>query len=172
MWKHALPVLAALLAAAPALGATQGTTGATSTGSVGVALTIPNLVRLTQVNDIALGNWTGAGDMQGTDSVCVWSTTRKYRVTATGSGAGGAFTLAAAPSTLAYTVQWRDVAGASSGTAMTAGTPLTGQNTSVTSTTCGGGTNATVLVRVAESALAAAPAANYLGTLTLVVAPE
>jgi len=158
-----------------ALAATQGAVGSTSTGSVVITATVPNLVRISGLNDIALGTWSGTGDMTGSDSLCVWSTTRKYAVTATGSGASSAFTLTSGgttPSTIAYTVQWADSSGASTGTAMTAGTPVTTRNTTATSTTCAGGTNATVLVRVAETDLAAAPAAAYTGTLTLVVAPE
>ena len=146
---HAALTAALALLASPAVAATQGTIGSTSTGSLGLALTIPSLVRITQVDDIALGNWTGAGALQGADSLCVFSTTRRYRVTATGSGAGGAFELAGGATVLPYAVQWRDVAGATSGAAMTAGTALNGQASATNSTICGGGTNATVIVIVA-----------------------
>ncbi|MFO0989289.1 MAG: hypothetical protein U1F37_18320 [Alphaproteobacteria bacterium] len=165
--------LAALLGAAPALAATQGTVGSTSTGSVTINATVPNLVRITNLDDINLGTWSGSGDMTGSDNVCVWSTTRKYNITATGSGAAGAFTLSdGGTNTVAYSVQWAQTSGASTGTALTSGTALTAQNTSTTSTTCSGGSNSTLIVKILDAALQAAPAASYSGTLTLVVAPE
>lgn len=165
--------LAILLAAASGVAhaATQGTLGSTSTGSLGITLTIPNLVQITGINDIALGTWSG-GAMSGSDNVCVFSTTRAYRITANGSGTAGAFTLVAGANTIPYTVEWDDVSGATTGTALTSGTALTGQATAATSATCGGGTNATVIVRVAEAALTAVPAGAYTGTLTLVITPE
>lgn len=166
-------LFASVLGAGSALAATQGAVGSTSTGSVTITATVPNLVRITNLDDIALGSWSGTGDLAGGDNVCVWSTTRRYRITATGSGAGGAFTLSdGGTNTVAYSVQWADSSGATSGSAMTSGTALTGQNSTTTSTTCGGGTNATLLVRILEAALQSAPAAAYTGTLTLVVAPE
>jgi hypothetical protein len=161
--------------AMPAGAATQGVVGSTSTGSVAITATVPNLVRISSLDDIALGTWSGSGDMTGSDNACVWSTTRKYQITATGSGTAGAFTLTnggATPSTIAYSVQWAGTSGAGSGSAMTSGTALTGQTTSTTSTTCGGSTNSTLLIRVLDADLSSAPAATYTGTLTLVVAPE
>ena len=170
--------LAALLGAAPAFAATQGTAGSTSTGSVTITLTIPNLVRISGLTDITMPVWDGSSNIAGTSNACVWSSTRKYRITPTGSGSGSAFTLAdgstPTPNTIAYTVEWAQSSGASSGTAATSGTALTGQTSSATSSTCSGGTNSTVIVRITAAALAAAPAAgtNYTGTLTLLVAPE
>lgn len=159
----------------PAIAATQGAIGATSTGTTVITAVIPNLVRITGLNDISLGTWSGTGDMVGSDSLCVWSTTRKYKLTATGSGASNAFTLtdgAPTPTTIPYSVQWAQSTGASSGTALTSGTQISGQVTSATSTTCASGTNSTVIVTVLDANLQASPAATYTGTLTLVVAPE
>ena len=161
-----------------AFAATQGTVGATSTGSLNITLTIPQLVRITGLTDITMPTWDGSTDIQGTDNVCVFSSTRRYTVTATGSGASSAFTLAdgtaPTPNTIAYAVEWAASSGASSGTGLTSGTALTAQTTNATSTTCAGGTNATVIVKITSANLSAAPSAgtNYTGTLTLVVAPD
>ena len=59
-------------------------------------------------------------------NVCVWSNTatRGYNITASGSGAGNAFTLANAALTIPYAVEWSDTSGAASGTALTSGTAL------------------------------------------------
>lgn len=110
--------------------------------------------------------------MSGSDNVCVFSTTRAYRITASGNGTGGAFTLASGANTIPYTVEWDDVSGATTGTQLTSGTALTGQTTSAITTNCGGGTNATVIVRVSSTDLSGAPVGAYTGTLTLVVTPE
>ena len=175
--RVAAPIIitAALMAPYQAFAASQGSVGATSTGSVDIDLTVPQLARISALNDIALGTWTGTGGLSGSDSLCVWTTTGAYNVTATGSGAGGAFTLDdGSGGTLAYAVEWADTAAAGAGSAMTAGAALNGQNAAATSTTCNGGANldATVLVDVIEADLAAASYGNYTGTLTLVVAPE
>ena len=166
---------AALFASQPAFSASQGSVGGTSSGSVDISVTVPQLTRISALNDISLGTWSGSGALNGSDSLCVWTTTGGYNITASGDGAGGAFTLDdGSGTTLAYTVQWADSAGAGSGSAMTTGNALTGQTAAATSSTCSGGASldATVLVDIAETALASVTDGSYTGTLTLVVAPE
>jgi hypothetical protein len=156
------------------IAAEQGQISATtSTGRLDVSLEVPALVRISDLDDIALGAFDGTS-LAGTDSVCVWSTTRGYTITASGAAAGFELTGAASGDTLAYSVQWADDAGENSGTAMTAGIALTGRAANAISPTCNGGNslNATVIVEVSDTDLAAAPADTYAGTLTLVVAPE
>jgi len=119
------------------------------------------------------GSWNGiAAQIQLTSSHCVAvSNGGEYRVTITGSGSGGAFQLASGTKQLAYTVQYRD---ANIGFAtVTAGTSLTGLDTSDTSTASCSGTGAVAQVRVtfANTALAAAAAGTYTGTLTILVTP-
>jgi hypothetical protein len=108
----------------------------------------------------------------------VWSNTatRGYRVTATGSGAANAFTLAnGALPAVPYTVEWSGTSGQSIGTSLTTGSVLAGQTSSATVQDCSAGpaSSASLIVRVGSSALQAMPAATtFTGTLTLVVAPE
>jgi hypothetical protein len=154
--------------------ATQGTQGATSTGNLSISITIPTLARITALNDILLGSWSGTGALSGFDNaICVWSSTGGYSVTARGSGTSNAFTLSNGTQTVAYTVQWAQTGGASSGTAMTSGTALTGRTTNATSTSCSTGVASTagVFVTIAESVLAASRPGAYTGTLTLVITP-
>ncbi len=158
--------------AAPATAATQGSVGSTSTGTVDISVTIPQLARISNLNDIGFGSWSGVGALSGNDSLCVWTTTGAYNITATGSGALNAFTLAAGLSTVPYTVSWADTAGAGSGTGVTTGTPLVAQTSGAATTNCAGGDTATVFVDIAEPDLAAATDGLHTGTLTLVVAPE
>jgi len=158
-----------------AMAADQGAIDATSEGNLEVTLELPELVRISDLQDIDLGTFAGAA-LDGTDDVCVWSTTRAYSITATGDGGGGAFTLTGntGGDFLAYTVEWAESAGQTSGTALTSGTSLDNRTTTATSTDCNGGNdnNATVIVAVAEDDLAAVTADSYSGTLTLLVAPE
>ena len=164
----------ATFGASNAFAATQGTLGATSTGSLNITLTIDALVQISALDDIPLGNYTGGANMTGADDLCVYSNTGGYEITATGDdGAGGsAFELVGTSANIPYTVEWADTAGAGTGTALTTGTPLTGQGGTFTTPDCGGVDNARVIVTVNSTDLGAAPADNYLGVLTLLVAPQ
>lgn len=120
------------------------------------------------------GSWDGiATQIQLTSTHCVAvSNGGEYRVTLTGSGAGGAFQVQSGTKTLAYTVQYRDANIAFA--AVTAGTSLTGLDTGDTNTNNGcSGTNAVAQVRVtfSNTALAAAAAGVYTGSLTILVTP-
>lgn len=163
--------LAGTMTAATA--ATDGTVGPNSTGTLLITAEVPNLVRITGLTDLDLGIWDGVNPMSGNDDACVWTTTGGYNITATGSGAAGAFTLASGGNILAYTVQWDDTAGQTTGTGLTSGNALAGQTSAATSTTCAvSGLNSSVIVNISNADLATAPAGTYTGTLTLVVAPE
>jgi len=170
--------VAALLATASAAGAaTQGSLGSTSTGSLSVSVSVPNRVELSGLSDVAFTNQDPSVAASNAQNVCVWSntTTRGYNVDATGSGAGGAFTLANAGLTVPYSVQWAGTSGASSGTSLVAGTALTGLTSTATNATCSSGPSSTasLIIKIAATDLQSMQAStNYTGTLTLVVAPE
>ena len=83
----------ATFAAANAFAATDGTLGATSQGTLEITLTIDPLVQISALDDIPLGNYTGAGNMTGGDDLCVYSNNGGYHITATGNGNGQAFEL-------------------------------------------------------------------------------
>lgn len=112
------------------------------------------------------------------EDVCLFSSsaTSGYRVTATGSGAGGAFTLSpvSGSNTLAYDVEWKGQAGAMSGSSMTANVPLTGQISSATQQQCNSGpaASASLIVTLRAAALSSATTGTYGGSLTLLIAPE
>jgi len=169
-------VAALAVAQAPAMAAQDGVIDDTqSQGMLDITLTVPPLVRITDLDDLDLGTFEGVG-LSGSDSVCIWSTTRAYRVTAEGDGTGGAFTLTGGSNgdTLDYQVQWAESAGAGSGTTLATGTALAGRSTTATSSDCNGGANlnATVIIDVADTELASVTEDTYAGTLTLTVEPE
>jgi hypothetical protein len=159
-----------------ALAATQGTMGATSTGSVNISATIPARAQISGLTDIAFGTVDPASAASQAENVCVWSNTsgKGYQVTATGSGASNAFTLTNGTTTLPYSVEWAATSGQSSGTALATGTALTGLASTATSPTCAAGptSTASLVVKMSAANLQAAVASTYNGTLTLVVAPQ
>ena len=169
--------LAAALLQGPASAATQGTLGSTSTGSISIGASIPTRVRISGLTDVSFANQDPAIPASSAQNVCVWSNTatKGYNVTATGSGAGNAFTLASGALTVPYSVEWSASSGQSSGTALAAGTALTSLTSTATNSVCASGpsSSASLIVKIATADLQTMQAAtNYTGTLTLVVAPE
>ena len=168
----------ATAAAGTAQAATDGSLGATSTGTVTINASVAPRVQISKLSDVTF-NAVDAGTAQSNaQNICVWSNTsgRKYNITATGNGASNAFTLASggrAPA--AYTVEYANTANATTTAAPTAGTVLAGQSTAATSPTCatGAATSATLVVKMSTAVLQTMQAgAAYTGVLTLVVAPE
>jgi len=108
--------------------------------------------------------------------VCVYSakTTPGYNVRATGSGAGGAFTLGGGGGTLGYEVQWAAQAGRATGTILRPNVALTGLLTSATQQNCINGppASASLIVMLRATSLQAALSGTYSGTLTLIVGVE
>jgi len=169
--------LLTLAAGSAANAATQGSLGTTSTGTVGVSVSVPNRVQISGLTDVAFTNQDPSVAASNAQNVCVWSntSTRGYNVTASGSGTAGAFTLANASLTVPYSVEWAGSSGASSGTALASGTALTGLTSTATNATCSAGaaSTASLIVKIASSNLQSMQAStSYTGTLTLVVAPE
>lgn len=169
--------LAALAGSTAANAATQGSLGATSTGTVSISASVPNRVRISGLSDVAFTNVDPSVNASNAQNVCVWSntSTRGYRITASGSGAANAFTLANAALTVPYTVEWAATTGQTSGTALATGTALTGLTSLATNSNCASGpaSSASLVVRIASTDLQTMNAAtSYTGTLTLLVAPE
>lgn len=164
----------ALVLAAPVQSATQGSLGATSTGTAVVSVVLPSRVRITGLADLAIGTYVGP-DSSAAGNVCVYSNTDGYNITVT--SAEGSFAMAGLTTpadTVTYAVEWDDVTGSTTGVALAYNTALTGQTTPAAgNVTCGGGTNASLIVRVVDADIGATDSAQtYQGTLTLVVAPE
>lgn len=175
--KAAIVAVATAATATPATAATQGSLGSTSTGSVSISASIPSRVRISGLSDVAFTNVDPSLDAANAQNVCVWSntSTKGYQITATGSGAASAFTLANAALTVPYTVEWSGSSGQTGGTALAAGSTLTGLTSTATNSNCASGpsASASLIVKIASNDLQGMNAAtNYTGTLTLLVAPE
>lgn len=135
-------------------------------------------VRVTDLADVAFGTIANFNsDLTNSQSICAYSsaTNRRYSVTARGSGAGGAFTLASGSRTLAYEVQWSSSADQTSGTPLSPNVALTGQTSSaVFLSNCFFNYTATasLITILRASAVSSATAGSYSGTLTVMLAPN
>jgi len=138
-------------------------------------------VRISALSDVSFGTIANfSTDYLRSQSICVHSKTppgNYYRVTAVGSGAGGAFILNYGSSTLPYEVQWSAAPSQSVGTQLVANQPLTGQQTTSGSGDAddcsrGPATTASLIVVVRSASVAAATSGTYSGTLSLVIGPE
>ena len=154
-----LALTAALACADPAMGASN--------------------VRISGLTNLSFNTVTDlTSDSSLAEDLCVYSSspTSGYHVTATGSGTGGAFTLSpvSGSNTLAYEVQWKAQAGQTSGSQLTANSPLTGLVSAATQQQCNNGpaASASLIVILRAAALSSATAGSYSGSLTLLIAPE
>ncbi|MDF2382399.1 hypothetical protein JMG10_13030 [Nostoc ellipsosporum NOK] len=166
-----------LTAGPPAFSSTQGTLGATSTGSVSITASVANRAQITGLTDISFTAVDPATAATSAQSDCVWSNTatKGYSITATGSGTSGAFTLANGSLTVPYSVQWAASTGQTSGSALTAGTALGGLTTTAANPTCstGAATTSSLIVSISAPNLQGMEAGvSYTGTLTLLVTPQ
>lgn len=111
------------LASMSAFAATDGTisgNNGNSTGTVVISAEVPKRVRISGLENVTFGDLggqyntaVGANDISNTQGVCIWSTSRSYSLTATGTAAG--FELAANTASnpaLPYSVSWAEDASA------------------------------------------------------------
>ena len=153
--------------------ATDGTTGSTSTGTVDISLQIDGAVRISNLDNLDLGTFTGSGPLTASDTACVYSNgATGYSVTATSTAQGvstGAFELSDGTDSIPYVVTFNDGGGASTlgfNSAATMGNARTiDDNCSAVAD------NATIQVDVAVVDASSVAQGTYTSTLTLVVAP-
>lgn len=179
--KHLATAIAAssLLASTGALAASDGTmgtgAGSTSTGTSVITLTVPDLVKISNMNDITMTH-NGVDAFDGTDDVCVYrNITGDYAVQAqsandpNGAGTGGTYTLSdGGTSEVAYSVDW-------AGTALDEDvkSAVFAGGADTTQTDCGGVPNVTVTVSATEAEVGAATATGaHTDTLSLIVSAE
>jgi hypothetical protein len=134
-------------------------------------------VRITKLADVDFATVANLGaDQTRTQSVCAFSSTTggRYRVTASGSGSGGAFTLASGARTLAYEVQWNSAPGQATGISLSSNVARGGFTSAARNQQCtsGDATTASLIVVLRAAQLSAASAGAYTGTLSIILAPE
>lgn len=138
-------------------------------------------VRISGLSDVTFGSISNfAGDSVQSQSLCLYSKSppaNNYRITASGSGPGGAFVLSSGSATLPFEVQWSDSAGQTTGSQLLPNQPLTAQHSptgagSADDCSSGPGTTASLVIILRSASLSAAASGSYNGTLSLLVAPE
>ena len=161
-------------AAAGALAASDGSLGADSTGTLGLSLDIADRVQITGLSDIALGTYSGSGDLTGSASFCVYRNgTGLYDLKASSANEDGVvFRAIGGGEFIPYAVKVDADTDASDGVAVDSGTAETGLQGHATATDCGGSDNAAVQVSFAEADLQAASTSAYADTITLLVTPH
>ncbi len=134
-------------------------------------------VRVSGLSDVAFGTLTNlVNDQTSSQTICVYSSAVNggYRVTATGSGPGGAFTLQSGSAQLPYELQWADAANQTSGQPLSPGVPLTGQSGSTWFSNCLFGLflSASLITVLRASETSRARAGSYSGSVSLMIAPN
>lgn len=140
-------------------------------GSVTLGVTIPTVVRISDINDLMLGAFDGINDLVASDTVCIYKNSgTTYSITASGNGAGGAFTLSNGAGVAPYSVTWQDTLGS---LPLTAGVRASNRGNAVSSGDCNGGSsnNATFTVRMTAPILRTVQPGAYTGVLTLLLEP-
>jgi len=133
---------------------------------------ISPMILISGLNNLLFPLFSGT-DISTSDDLCIYrNTPGDYRITSTGSGPAGVFTLSNGVATLPYTATWND---RNSTTALTAnGTLTTRRNSTQLSTDCnfGANNNATIALTITAANINGKPQGIYTGILTLIVAPE
>jgi hypothetical protein len=127
--KHlaaAVALASAVTVATPAYAASQGSVGATSTGTADVSVGVSDRVRISNLNDMAL-TFAGTGDVVGTDTFCVYRNgTGSYDIELSSANAGSASEFRAsdgAGTFVDYVVTFDDDDTPADGVDTTSGTP-------------------------------------------------
>ncbi len=148
--------------------ATDGTVGFTSTGDLDIELVVADEVRISGMSDLTL-NFSGTDETATSDACIYRNSGTAYQITGTGDGAGNAFELTDGTNIVPFAVTIDD---GDTSVSMPAGSAVTRTNADQLDTDCfTNGPNAQISVTVTAANALALPAASYLGTLTLLVAP-
>lgn len=167
-------VLIALLAAGSSVALWgQSLQGVSSAESV-VRVSIPAKVRISQVEDIDLGSWSGSGPLEAEQQLCIWSSTGAYGISITTTEGDRGFAMSGpGPRALNYDVLWDAGAGYQ---ALDSGQTYGGFSSSARSLQCDTGddpaTRPWLKISVAEKDLNGAQAGSYSDAITILIATE
>lgn len=157
--------------------ASQGSLGTNSSGTVLISITIPALVQISGLTDIALGS-TSTFPATGSTTACIYSNVASplgsYYVTASSQNTSGSdFRVKAISSNyISYSAFWNNSSSATQTTALVSGTK-TAQQTggSAVSLNCGGGANANFNISFSSAQVEGAAALTYTDVVTLLISP-
>lgn len=173
-------IVMACMAIAPfGYAATQGQLSSPSIGTFDATIVVDEIISINGVDDIPLPQWTGSGDIEGWDDVCVFSNTTGggYNVSVTAQSGYAFLALDSTSSpTLSYRVFWNDDPQTNIGEIeLTYGQQLTGQLSGASTVDCSNlSANVSARVRILfdEASLMSVPWSIFNDTLLLTMAPE
>lgn len=126
-------------------------------------------VKISAINDISLGTYSGAGDLTGQDDVCVYnSASADYRITVTATG--GAYNVTSGINSIPFEVRFKESGGSFTQLSYGVAEPFSGANS--LSNSCSGGTNATIQVKILQNDVLLVRPGSYTSTLTLLIEPN
>jgi hypothetical protein len=158
--------------------ANQGRLGATSSGDINIDLVLGSRVQLTGLSDINFGDWDGENNLIDFDDVCIYSTSSKYQITATGNGGSSGKDFAIknydTGDNISYLAAWNDEAYTNSNyTQLTSDVTLENQTGGDNiNLDCNGVDNARLILFFTSDELSQVYAGEYSGILTIAIAPE
>ena len=162
-----------------ALAATDGTLGATSTGTLAISLTINSAIQVSEMDDLTFSFTPGVdtGPITDNSTFCVYTNngTGNYATTVTSANATGTtFRVKdAGTNFITYTAEWDEDIALASPTTLQSGVQLTSiTGADQANTDCLTTDVAAFRVTFADAALQAAASGTYTDTVTAIVAPE
>lgn len=131
------------------------------------------------LEDVSFGTIAASTDQSNSQNVNICSSrgwlgrVTDYSVTASGTGAGGAFRLSSGADSIPFDVQWVDSPNQSGGTMLQPGVPQSGFGNAAPALWCFGEPDtASLTVTIRAGDLAVATAGNYAGSLQIMIRPE
>lgn len=168
-----------------AFAASDGTVGTTSTGSSDLSITIPELIQISNVADLALNPYTGTGNFSQSDAVCVYSNmtpgaSADYHVTVTGGnppgtqGAGFFVGNATTDDSIPFQVYWNDATNATGEVELTHATVENASDFDVWDQDLSNGctNNAQFRVFMTEANILLVNAGTYTNSISILLTPS
>mgnify|MGYP000745955572 CR=1 FL=1 len=146
----------------------------TSSADVSISVLVPAKVKISQIQDVTLDSWSGAGDLESSQQISVWSSTGSYTIAMTTTeGTNGFGMLGPSGKELEYSVLWDSGSGFQS---VVSGQSYAGLPTSSNSVNCNTGDDSanrpSLKVSVAEKDLNKAKAGQYSDVLQILIATQ
>lgn len=160
----------ALLPAAPAAAASQGSLGPVSRGSLTISISVRAPTRVSGLADVAFDGTAGAGAAR---DLCLRGIPHAYTLAASGNGPGGSMSLSNGAEHIAYRVEWQPRSGAGPVDTLSGTAPVMVRAVADPAD-CGeapGAGRLRIALDAAEAARLQADA-RYTGALYLMLSPE
>ena len=159
-----------------AIASPNGTSNDSDTSGA-ISVTLPAMVRISALSlNYSFGTWnpdSAANLVRFDSSVCIWSNHSSGQYTITATSGSGAFEVLSGGDSIAYSVWWSDQTGvttvAGSDLELAYGVPETLAAVTSAVNCAGPGNNASLVLEIANDAIADALPGTYTGTLDITI---